>query len=118
MKKQLLLAALILGAASANAQIEKIVVDGSAASLGTEASAITAGTVLGSSESITVKTAYDDSYKVVSCAFQGYNNVIVNGCLSGADDYAQDLRYNGRPSQTLRVYNEDGNFITYEIVLG
>ena len=49
---------------------------------------------------------------------QMINNVIVNGCLSGADDYAQDLRYNGRPSQTLRVYNEDGNFITYEIVLG
>ena len=79
MKKQLLLAALILGAASANAQIEKITVDGSAASLGTEASAITAGTVLGSSDNVTVKAAYDDSYKVVSCAFQGYNNVIVNG---------------------------------------
>ena len=89
MKKQLLLAALILGAASANAQIEKIVVDGSAASLGTEASAITAGTVLGSSESITVKTAYDDSYKVVSCAFQGYNNVIVNGESFGFGDGVQ-----------------------------
>ena len=59
MKKQLLLAALILGAASANAQIEKITVDGSAASLGTEASAITAGTVLGSSDNVTVKAAYD-----------------------------------------------------------
>lgn len=79
MKKQLLLAALILGAASANAQIEKITIDGSAAGLGTEVSAVTGGTVLGSSESVTVKAAYDDSYKVVSCAFQGYNNVIVNG---------------------------------------
>ena len=79
MKKQLLLAALILGAASANAQIEKITVDGSAVGLGAEATAVTAGTVLGSSESVTVKAAYDDSYKVVSCAYQGYNNVIVNG---------------------------------------
>ena len=89
MKKQLLLAALILGAASANAQIEKIVVDGSAASLGTEASAITAGTVLGSSDNVTVKAAYDDSYKVVSCAFQGYNNVIVNGESFGFGDGVQ-----------------------------
>ena len=79
MKKQLLLAALILGAASANAQIEKITIDGSAASLGTEKTAVTAGTVLGSSDNVTVKAAYDDSYKVVSCAFKGYNNVIVNG---------------------------------------
>ena len=79
MKKHLLLAALILGAASANAQIEKITVDGSAAGLGTEATAVTAGTVLGSSDNVTVKAAYDDSYKVVSCAYKGYNNVIVNG---------------------------------------
>ena len=79
MKKQLLLAALILGAASANAQIEKITVDGSTAGLGAEATAVTAGTVLGSSDNVTVKAAYDDSYKVVSCAYLGYNNVIVNG---------------------------------------
>lgn len=45
------------------------------------------------------------------------NNVIVNGCLSGVDDYAQDLRFNEAPSQTLRVYDEDGNFITYQINL-
>ena len=43
MKKQLLLGALLMGAVCANAQIEKIVVDGSAAGLGTEAAAITAG---------------------------------------------------------------------------
>ena len=89
MKKQLLLAALILGAASANAQIEKITVDGSAVGLGAEATAVTAGTVLGNSESVTVKTAYDDSYKVVSCAFQGYNNVIVNGESFGFGDGVQ-----------------------------
>ena len=90
MKKQLLLAALILGAASANAQIEKITVDGSAVGLGTEeATAVTAGTVLGSSDNVTVKAAYDDSYKVVSCAFQGYNNVIVNGESFGFGDGVQ-----------------------------
>ena len=89
MKKQLLLGALLMGAVCANAQIEKIVVDGSAASLGAEATAITGGTVLGSSDNITVKAAYDDSYKVVSCAFQGYNNVIVNGESFGFGDGVQ-----------------------------
>ncbi len=89
MKKQLLLAALIFGAASANAQIETITVDGSAASLGAEATPVAAGTVLGSSDNVTVKAAYDDSYKVVSCAFQGYNNVIVNGKSFGFGDGVQ-----------------------------
>lgn len=79
MKKQLLLGALLMGAVCANAQIEKIVVDGSAAGLGDEATAIAGGTVLGSSDNVTVKAAYDDSYKVVSCDFKGFNNVIVNG---------------------------------------
>ncbi|MDD6008148.1 MAG: hypothetical protein PUC25_01935 [Prevotellaceae bacterium] len=79
MKKQLLLGALLMGAVCANAQIEKIVVDGSAAGLGDEATAIAGGTVLGSSDNVTVKAAYDDSYKVVSCDYLGFNNVIVNG---------------------------------------
>ena len=95
MKKQLLLAALILGAASANAQIEKITIDGSAVGLGTELSAVSAGTVFGSSENVTVKAAYDDQYKVVSCAFQGYNGVIVNGESFSFDDGVQG---NGNPS--------------------
>lgn len=89
MKKQLLLGALLMGAVCANAQIEKIVVDGSAASLGADATAITAGTVLGSSDNITVKAAYDDSYKVVSCAYKGFNNVIVNGESFGFGDGVQ-----------------------------
>ncbi|MGN0435130.1 MAG: hypothetical protein ACI4D8_00695 [Wujia sp.] len=89
MKKQLLLGALLIGAVCANAQIEKIVVDGSAAGLGADLTAITAGTVLGSSDNITVKAAYEDSYKVVSCAFQGYNNVIVNGESFGFGDGVQ-----------------------------
>ena len=89
MKKQLLLGALLMGAVCANAQIEKIVVDGSAAGLGTEAAAITAGTVLGSSDNVTVKAAYDDSYKLVSCAYKGFNNVIVNGESFGFGDGVQ-----------------------------
>ena len=89
MKKQLLFGALLMGAVCANAQIEKIVVDGSAAGLGTEAAAITAGTVLGSSDNVTVKAAYDDSYKLVSCAYKGFNNVIVNGESFGFGDGVQ-----------------------------
>ena len=89
MKKQLLLGALLMGAVCANAQIEKIVVDVSAAGLGTEAAAITAGTVLGSSDNVTVKAAYDDSYKLVSCAYKGFNNVIVNGESFGFGDGVQ-----------------------------
>ena len=79
MKKKLLLGALFMGAVYANAQIETITTDGAAAGLAAEASAVAKGTVLGSSESVTVKAAYDDSYKVVSCSFNGYKNVIVNG---------------------------------------
>lgn len=45
------------------------------------------------------------------------NNVVVNGALSGADDYAQDLRFNNTPCQVMRVYDSNGNFITYEINL-
>lgn len=49
---------------------------------------------------------------------QMINNVIVNGSLSGTDEYAQDLRYGGIPCQVMRVYDSDGNFITHEINLG
>lgn len=48
---------------------------------------------------------------------QVINNVVVNGSLSGVDDYAQDLRFNESASQTLRVYDDKGNFITYQINL-
>ena len=70
-----------MGAVCANAQIEKITTDGSnVEGLNSDAATtVSAGTVFGSSENVTVKAAYDDSYKIVSCAFQGYNNVIVNG---------------------------------------
>lgn len=46
------------------------------------------------------------------------NNVVVNGSLSGCDDYSQDLRFNSNPCQVMRVYDNEGNFITYELNLG
>lgn len=45
------------------------------------------------------------------------NNVVVNGSLSGVDEYAQDLRFNNTPCQVMRVYDDKGNFVTYEINL-
>lgn len=48
---------------------------------------------------------------------QMINNVIVNGSLSGCDEYAQDLRFNNTPCQVMRIYNSKGNFATYEINL-
>lgn len=89
MKKQLLSAALFMGAVCANAQVETISTDGSAAGLTGDAQAVTAGTVLGSSDNVTVKAAYDDSYKVVSCAFKGYKNVTVNGTTVTFDNGVQ-----------------------------
>ena len=49
--------------------------------------------------------------------FQIINNVIVNGSLMGCDEYAQNFKYHAQPSQTLRVYDEKGNVISYEIIL-
>ena len=48
---------------------------------------------------------------------QVINNVIVNGSFMGVDPYASELRYSDIPSQTLRVYDTKGNFITYQINL-
>ena len=45
------------------------------------------------------------------------NNVIVNGCLSGADEYANNLRFNNEPSQVLVIHYPDGNKALYEIIL-
>ena len=49
--------------------------------------------------------------------FQIINNVIVNGSLMGCDEYAQNFKYHSQPSQTLRVYDEKGNVVSYEIIL-
>lgn len=48
---------------------------------------------------------------------QVINNVIVNGSFMGTDEYAGSLRFNDIPSQTLRIYDTKGNFITYQINL-
>lgn len=80
MKKSLLFAALIAGAMSANAQVENVAINGEAAGLNeSDVTPITAGTVFGSSDNVTVKAAFDDSYKIVSCTHKGFKNVIVNG---------------------------------------
>ena len=46
------------------------------------------------------------------------NNVVVNGSMMGCDDYSQNMRFHSIPSQVMRVYDANGNFITYEINLG
>ena len=48
---------------------------------------------------------------------QVINNVLINGSLMGSDEYAQNFKYHAKPSQTLRVYDSNGNTITYEIIL-
>lgn len=48
---------------------------------------------------------------------QVINNVVINGSFMGTDQYAQQLRYNDVASQTLRVYDDKGNFVTYQINL-
>ena len=79
MKKNLLCAALFMGALCANAQVEVAVTDGTSAGLNETLQSVVAGQVLGSSANVTVSAAYDDTYKVVSCAFQGYESITVNG---------------------------------------
>lgn len=37
------------------------------------------------------------------------DGVLVNGCMSGSDKYAQSLRYGNEPSQVLKVYYSNGD---------
>lgn len=68
-------------------------------------------------------TDYSETYRVDEVHMghfhnhQIINNVVVNGSLMGCDEYAQNFKYHALPSQTLRVYDEKGNTITYEIIL-
>ena len=48
---------------------------------------------------------------------QVINNVLINGSLMGCDEYAQNFKYHAKPSQVLRVYDNNGNTVTYEIIL-
>ena len=78
MKKNLLFAALVMGAMSVNAQ-EYVQVNADAAGIPSEAAAVAGGTVLGSTDNVTMKLAYDDNVKTVGITFQGYDQVAVNG---------------------------------------
>ena len=49
--------------------------------------------------------------------FATRNNVIINGALSGADEYANNLRFNNAPSQTLVIHFENESQALYEIIL-
>ena len=42
---------------------------------------------------------------------------IVNGCLCGADEYAQNIRKSNCPSQTMVIYTEEGQECVYNIKL-
>lgn len=74
MKKSLLFAAFLAGAMSASAQTEICFANGEV-----DFSTAGAGTVVGESESVTMKLAYDDTWKSTSIAFKGYDGAIVNG---------------------------------------
>ncbi len=95
MKKNLLCAALFMGALCANAQVEVAVTDGTSAGLNETPQSVVAGQVLGSSANVTVSAAYDDTYKVVSCAFQGYESITVNGTTA---TFANGVQGNTNPS--------------------
>lgn len=45
------------------------------------------------------------------------NNVIGNGAFSGCDEYANNLRFNNKPSQTLIIHFEEGGKCLYELTL-
>lgn len=79
MKKSLLFAALFAGAMSASAQIEVCFADVDAAGLASDKATIAGGTVVGQSENVTMKLAYEDSWGSTSIVFKGYKGAIVNG---------------------------------------
>lgn len=79
MKKNLLLAALFMGAMSANAQVETCFVDVDAKGITGEAAPIGAGTVLAESENVTMAVAFDDNFKSTTIDFSGYSSATVNG---------------------------------------
>ena len=57
--------------------------------------------LFGSSESVTVKAAYNDSYKVVSCAYLGYRNEIVNGESFSFGDCVQAVESVDAPTYNI-----------------
>lgn len=49
--------------------------------------------------------------------FAVQNNVVVNSSFSGADEYANSIRFNQKASQTLVIHLEDGSQILHNILL-
>ena len=49
--------------------------------------------------------------------FAVQNNVIINSSFSGADEYANSIRFNNKASQTLVIHLEDGSQILHNILL-
>lgn len=45
----------------------------------------------------------------------GYSEVIVNGCFSGVDEYAYNIRAVSYPVQKLLLFNNQGRYCTYNI---
>lgn len=43
--------------------------------------------------------------------------VVVNGSLSGVDEYAKNIRKSGKPMQKLMIYTDEGKECTYKIKL-
>jgi hypothetical protein len=78
MKKRLLLfaSAALLGV---SAFAQAIVIDGSAVGLTSSSSSVSAGTVLGSNDAITLSVAFDDSYKTSKADKNKYDYYVLNG---------------------------------------
>lgn len=68
-----------MGAMSANAQVETCFMDVDALGITGETAPVAAGTVLGETENVTMKVAYDDSFKSTTIDYSGYNSAILNG---------------------------------------
>lgn len=81
MKKNLLFAALFMGALTASAQSETLITNKeSLEAVGITGEAATVGPLqIISSENVTMSIAYEDSYKQTKIAFQNYDQAIVNG---------------------------------------
>lgn len=79
MKKSLLFAAFLMGAMSVNAQTEICFSDVDNAGLTSDGAIVAGETVVGQSDNVTMKLAYEDTWKASGIDFQGYTGAIVNG---------------------------------------
>lgn len=113
MKKQLLLGALLMGAVCANAQIEKIVVDGTDAGIAADPATVEAGTVVGQSDNVTVKIAYQEAVKASSSANNGFNTVTVDG---ESIELSSGVTGSSNPKATVTSAATEGMVIQIDVV--